>query len=84
MGQWQADISGQLRERTIEHRHPGFASHPKGRFKAQPVRLLRERKSVNLPIGYLRERLLGGEVEGKSFLGPVFFQRAEAKSKVFF
>ena len=83
MGQWQADISGQLRERMIEHRHPDLHLIRRADLKHSRFRSLRDRKSVNLPIGYLRERLLGGEVEGKSFLGPVFFQRAEAKSKVF-
>ena len=83
MGQWQADISGQLRKRMIEHRHPDLHLIRRADLKHSRFRSLRDRKSVNLPIGYLRERLLGGEVEGKSFLGPVFFQRAEAKSKVF-
>ena len=83
MGQWQADTSGQLRERMLEHRHPDLHLIRRVDLKHSRFRSLRDRKSVNLPIGYLRERLLGGEVEGKSFLGPVFFQRAEAKSKVF-
>lgn len=83
MGRWQADISGQLRKRMVEHRHPDLHLIRRIDLKHSRFRSLRDRKSVNLPIGYLRERLLGGEVEGKSFLGPVFFQRAEAKSKVF-
>ena len=83
MGQWQADTSGQLRERLLEHRHPDLHLIRRCDLKHSRFRSLRDRKSVNLPIGYLRERLLGGEVEGKSFLGPVFFQRAEAKSKIF-
>ena len=83
MGQWQADTTGQLRERMLEHRHPDLHLIRRVDLKHSRFRSLRDRKSVNLPIGYLRERLLGGEVEGKSFLGPVFFQRAEAKSKVF-
>ena len=83
MGQWQADSSGQLRERMLEHRHPDLHLIRRFDLKHSRFRSLRDRKSVNLPIGYLRERLLGGEVEGKSFLGPIFLQRAEAKSKVF-
>ena len=83
MGQWQADISGQLRERMLEHRHPDLHLIRRTDLKHSRFRSLRDRKSVNLPIGYLRERLLGGEVEGKSFLGPIFLQRADTKSKVF-
>ena len=83
MGQWQADTSGQLRERMLEHRHPDLHLIRRVDVKHSRFRDLRNRKSRNIRIGYLRERLLGGEVEGKSFLGPVFLQRAEAKSKVF-
>lgn len=83
MGRWQADVSGSIRKRMLEHNHPDLHLIRRADLKHSRFRSLRDRKSVNLPIGYLRERLLGGEVEGKSFLGPIFFQRAEAKSKVF-
>ncbi len=83
MGQWQADVSGELRKRMLEHRHPDLHVIRRVDLKHSRFRSLRDRKSVNLPIDYLRERLLGGEVEGKSFLGPVYLQRSEASSKVF-
>ena len=83
MGHWQADTSGQLRNQMLEHRHPDLHLIRRVDLKYSRFQSLRDRKSANLPIDYLRERLLGGDVEGKSFLGPIFFQRAKAKSKVF-
>ena len=52
MGQWQADTSGQLRERMLEHRHPDLHLIRRVDLKHSRFRSLRDRKSVNLPIGY--------------------------------
>lgn len=82
-GQWQADHSGELRASLMNHRHPDLHLIRRVDLKHSRFRSLRDRKSANLPIDYLRERLLGGEVEGKSFLGPVFLQKSEAAAKVF-
>ena len=83
MGQWQADTTGQLRERMLEHRHPDLHLIRRADLKHSRFRSLRDRKSVNLPIGYLRERLLGVRSRGNPF-GSSLFSKGRSKIESLF
>ncbi len=63
--------------------HPDLHVIRKERSEDSQIASLREKKQTNIPIDLLRELMLGGNVDGKSFDGPVWRTSYVGYGKVF-
>lgn len=63
--------------------HPDLHLIRKESSEDSAIASLRERKQTNIPVDLLRERMLGGEVDGRTFDGPVWRSPYLGHRKVF-
>ena len=72
-------------ERMLEHRHPDLHLIRRVDLKHSRFRSLRDRKSVNLPIGYLRENgCWGVRSRGEIPFGSSLFSTGRSKIESLF
>jgi DNA polymerase-3 subunit delta' len=63
--------------------HPDLHLISKESTEDSTISSLRERKQTNIPVDLLRERMIGGEVDGRSFDGPIWRSAYLGRGKVF-
>lgn len=63
--------------------HPDLHLISKESTEDSAIASLRDRKQTNIPVDLLRERMIGGEVDGRSFDGPIWRSAYLGRGKVF-
>lgn len=63
--------------------HPDLHLISKESTEDSTIASLRDRKQTNIPVDLLRERMIGGEVDGRVFEGPIWKSAYLGRGKVF-